>query len=192
MLKTRQGWLIMAKAMSLLKAYYNNLLPSDGGFIISSFFDDTSTYTIYEITAYKNVKDIYETPDGIVFKTDGNRTYCLIEPATYNEKYSEPVSRPEGKSIPYRFDEMEVHTGKKQEKIMVAKESKMLYSSFTILKTAQENFSFIFWPTEDVYAAIKKFMSDTFYNDAGLGKNDAMAAATMVMAAIKGFSIWNS
>ena len=34
----------------------------------------------------------------------------------------------------------------------------MLYSSFTILDTVGENFSFVFHPTEDVYMAMRKFI----------------------------------
>jgi hypothetical protein len=46
----------MAKASALLKAYLNSEIPLDGGFIISSFFDNSSTYSIYEVTAYKTLR----------------------------------------------------------------------------------------------------------------------------------------
>lgn len=182
----------MAKATSLLKAYMNEAIPPNGGFIISSFFDPNSAYGIYEVTAYANVKDIFKSPEGLVFKTDGNRTHMLVEPATYAQRYAEPIHRERGKSIPYRFSEMDIKDGKKLEKIMVAREPVMLYSSFTILENAGDNFNFIFHPTEDVYQAIKKFMADTLYNDCGLVKDDALSSAAMLLSTIKKFSVWKT
>ncbi len=180
----------MAKAMSLLKAYMSEQVPSNGAFIVSSFFDAESNYCIYEITAYANVKDIFRTPEGLTFKTDGNRSHLLVEPATYSKKHMEPVYREEEKKIPYRFDELNILTGRKQEKIMIAKEPIMLHSSFTILNSIGDNFSFLFFPTEDVYMALRKFMADTLYNDAGLSKNDAIQASALILESIKRFSIW--
>ena len=51
----------MAKATSLIKAYLSETIPPDGGFIITAFFTPGSNYSIYEITAYRNVKDIFRT-----------------------------------------------------------------------------------------------------------------------------------
>ena len=61
----------MARAIALEKAYTGNEIPFNGAFILSSFFDSNSIYTIYEVTAYKNVKDIFFTDEGLTFKTDG-------------------------------------------------------------------------------------------------------------------------
>jgi hypothetical protein len=182
----------MAKAMSLLKAYTNNLIPMEGGFIISSFFTGSSIYSIYEITAFHNVKDIYQGPDGLTFKTDGNRCHILVEPPTYPQNYVEPVHREHGMSIPYRFDECTLLTGKRQEKIYVASEPIMLYSSFTILNKSGDNFSFIFYPTSDVYLAIKKFMSDSLYNDCGIRKEDCRKTSELLIETLKKFTVWHS
>lgn len=185
------GGVPMAKAMNLAKAYLSNEIPANGGFILSSFYDPNSAYAIYELTAYKNVKDIYQTPEGLVFKTDGNRTHMLIEPATYTQRYTEPVHRERGFTIPYRFADMTITTGKKQEKIMVPHEPVMLYSSFTVLNDEAENFSFLFFPSQDVYMAIKTFVADTLYNDCGLTKGDARMASETFMETIKKFTIWS-
>lgn len=181
----------MAKATSLLKAYLSETIPSNGGFIISAFFQPGSAYSIYEITAYSNVKDIFRSPEGIVFKTDGNRTHCLVEPPIYAKKHIEPVHREEGYSIPYRFNEMTVINGTKSEKIMVPQKALVLHSSFTILEKEKDYYSFIFFPTKDVYVAIKKFMADSFYNDCNLTKNDSMEASKTLLETIKNFSIWD-
>ena len=109
----------MAKATSLIKAYKTELIPSEGGFIVSAFFQSDSNYAIYEITAYRNVKDIFQTADGMVFKTDGNRAFILIEPPTFPKKHIDPVNREEGKSIPFRLSEVEIYQTKRVEKVMV-------------------------------------------------------------------------
>jgi hypothetical protein len=182
----------MAKAMSLEKAYRTNQLPMDGGFIISSFFTRSSIYSIYEITAFKNVKDIFQSPNGLTFKTDGNRCHILIEPPTYAKNFIEPVNREEGKSIPYRFDECTLFKGKRQEKIYIANNPIMLYSSFTILNSQADNFSFIFYPTRDVYIALKRFIADSFYNDCGLRKTDSREISELLLETLKKFTIWSA
>lgn len=181
----------MAKAQPLLNAYLGEQIPEGGGFIVSAFFEGGSSYAIYEVTAYRNVKDIFRTADGITFKTDGNRTHMLIEPASYSKKHIEPVNREAGKSIPYRFNEVTLISGKKNEKIMVAKEPMMLYSSFTILEKNADYFSFVFEPTEDVYIAIKTFIAESLNKDCGLPKTDAAEAAAVFLETIKKFTIWN-
>ena len=181
----------MARAMNLSKAYYSNEIPNNGGFIISTFFDPDSTYAIYELTAYKNVKDIYQSPDGLIFKTDGSRTHILVEPASYVQKYSEPVHREKGKSIPYRFADMTIINGKKHEKIMIPNEPIMLYSSFTILNNEGDSFSFLFFPSEDVYIAIRKFVADSLYNDCGVTKIESKEASELFMSTVKKFTVWS-
>jgi hypothetical protein len=182
----------MAIGTSLPKAYANNTIPSEGGFIITAFFDSNSFYAIYEVTAYQNVKDIYRSPEGITFKTDGNRTHTLIEPATYIHKYIEPVNRDMGKSVPYRFNEMEVYNCAKSEKVMVPLEPVMLYTNFTILEKKADYLSFIFHPTSDVYLAMQRFLADSYYNDCNLQKRDAVNAAALTMKTVKKFTIWQS
>lgn len=182
----------MAKAMALEKAYMTNQLPSEGGFIISANFLGTSIYTIYELTAYKNVKDIFQSPEGLTFKTDGNRCHILIEPPSYAKSYVELVHRDEGFAIPYRFDECHLVKGKRQENIYVSKTPIMLYSSFTIVNASEDNFSFLFFPTQDVYLAIKKFIADTLYNDCGVRREDCKSVSDVFLDTVKKFSIWHS
>ncbi len=182
----------MAQATSLLKAYMTENIPPNGGFIVSAFFDYSSAYTIYEITAYRNVKDIFRTQTGITFKTDGNRTHLLVEPPTFPKKHEEPVNREQGKSIPYRFADMEVVDGSRNEKIMIPQEPLMLYSSFTILEHGSGSFAFIFHPTPDVYVAIKKFMADSLYNDCNLSKRESLVISEKILGTVKKFSIWSS
>jgi hypothetical protein len=73
---------------------------------------------------------------------------------------------------------------------MTAREPMMLYSSFTILEQASEFFAFIFYPTRDVYIAIRKFLTDSLYNDCNIGRKDALQAAEAVLDVVKSFTIW--
>ncbi|NLV68864.1 MAG: hypothetical protein GXY14_14430 [Spirochaetes bacterium] len=179
----------MAQATQLIKAYMTETIPPDGGFIVTAFFMP-GNYSIYEITAYRNVKDIFRSNDGITFKTDGNRTHLLIEPAIFTKKYIEPVNREGGFAIPYRFAELDITTTSKSEKLMVGIEPLMLYSSFTILEKQGDYFSFIFHPTSDVYVAMRKFIADSLYNDCGLSTADSKNTAAKVLETIKKFTIF--
>ena len=180
----------MAKAQSLLKAYLTGSIPEDGGFIVSAYFMASSTYGIYEITSYSHVKDIIKGEEGLSFRTDGNRTYILVESPTYAKKYVEPVHRDQGLGIPYRFNEVTILTGRRSERIMVPLEPMTLHSTFTIVEHAGDSYSFVFHTTDDVYIAIKKFLADSLYNDCNLSKNDALEAANLALDSIKKFSIW--
>ena len=180
----------MAKATSLSKAYESGSIPDGGGFIVSAFFVANSTYSIFEITAYRNVKDIFKSEDGLNFRTDGNRTHLMVEPASHPKKHIEPVNREVGRSIPYRFNEMEILTGRNSEKIMIPNEPVMLYSSFTVVDHGGESYAFVFHPTKDVYIAIKKFLVDSLYNDSNLAKNDSLESARLSLETIKKFTIW--
>ena len=60
----------MATIKDLFSAYRDSELPMDGGYILSSFFDQNTSYTRYEVIAYNNVKDIYITDEGIVFNVN--------------------------------------------------------------------------------------------------------------------------
>ena len=182
----------MAKATTLEKAYMSEQIPTTGAFIIAAYFPDDTPYGVFEITAYHVVKDIFKSPEGLIFKTDGNRTYILVEPASYSQKYVEPVGREKNKSIPYRFNEMTVHNGRKGEKIMVPKEPIFLNSTFTIIDRGSDGYSYLFQPTSDVYAAMKKFISDSLSNDCGVENHDAKIGANLVVDTIKKFSIWKS
>jgi hypothetical protein len=181
----------MAKAISLLKAYQTETIPTHGGFIITSIFDIDSVYSIYEITAFSSLKDIYQTGDIFNFKTDGDRTHILVEPPMFTGKSVEPTFREAGRSIPYRFYEMNILTGKKQEKIMIPKEPTRLHSYFTVQSAKGNNFSYLFFPTDDVYLAIKKFIADSLYNDSNVEKTDAVEASKVALETIKKFTIWN-
>lgn len=178
------------KALDLFQAYNEDKLPREGGYIVSSFFDENSAYSIYEVVAYNGVKSIYQTAEGLTFQTDGNKLFVLVEPSAYPKKYVEPVSRSTGENIPYRFKELEIYTAKNQTKVMVSKEPIITYSSFTILKPSGINFSLVFYNRPEVLDTINFFFSQTLNKEAGLPSVDAKKAAGIVVDGLKKFSIW--
>ncbi|MFP4362868.1 MAG: hypothetical protein ACLFR1_03250 [Spirochaetia bacterium] len=179
-----------AKAIDLFEAYSKNQLPKDGGYIVSSFFDEHSTYSKYEVVAYNGVKSIYLSEDGLTFQTDGNKLFVLVEPPTYPKKHIEPFRRDKSEQIPHRFTELNIYTSKNQTKVMVSKEPIMTYSAFTILRPTGINFSLLFFNREDVLETIEYFFTQTLNKEAGVPRTDSNDAAKLVIDGINNFSIW--
>ena len=178
------------KALDLFQAYTQEKLPKDGGYIVSSFFDEHSMYSRYEIVAYSNVKSIYLAGDGITFQTDGNKLFILVEPANYSRKHLEPVSRDTNEQIPHRFAELDTHIAKNQSKIMVSKAPIVSYTSFTILKPTGVNFALIFYSLPDVGKTIEFFFTQTLHKEASVPAVDAKKASRLISASLKKFSLW--
>ena len=178
------------KALDLFQAYQQDKLPRDGGYIVSSFFDKSSSYSKYEVVAYSGVKSIYLTEDGLTFQTDGNKLFVLVEPPTYPHKFVEPVSRDSKEQIPHRFNELEIYTAKNQTKVMVSKKPIITYSSFTILKPAGINFSIVFYPREDVLESLEFFFVQTLSKETQVPQSDAKKAAKLVTEGVGKFNIW--
>jgi len=132
------------KALDLFQAFTQDKLPQEGGFIVSSFFQEASAYSLYEVVAYNGVKALYLSPEGLTFQTDGNKLFILSEPMNYSRKHVEPFARDKRHQIPHRFSELEIFTARNQTRVMVSKEAVLTYSAFTILKPSGINFSLIF------------------------------------------------
>jgi len=71
---------------NLFDAYSMGKLPFAEGYIVSSFFSETSNYGIYEVVSYAGVKEIFLTETGLQFVTGGKKLYILVEPDTYQIK----------------------------------------------------------------------------------------------------------
>jgi hypothetical protein len=180
-----------AKALELFKAYSDGQLPSEGGYIVSSFLDENSSYSRYEVVAYNGVKSIYLTEEGLTFQTDGNKLFVLSEPASYAQKATEPFRRTAKEQIPLRFSELEILTTRNQTKVMVSKTPLMTYGSFTILKPSGINFSFIFYNEPDVFDTVAKFFAATLNKEAAVPKAEAEKASKLVVEGLQRFTIWN-
>jgi hypothetical protein len=178
------------KALDLFQAYSQEKLPKEGGYLISSFFDQASVYSRYEIVAYSTVKSLYLADDGLTFQTDGNKLFVLVEPPSYSRKHIEPVNRKSNEQIPHRFSELKIYTAKNQAKIMVSQNPIMSYSSFTVLKPTGMNFALVFFKLEDVLKSLEFFFSETLHKEAGVPATDAKKAAKYVIEGVNKFSLW--
>ncbi len=165
------------KAMELFDAYKKSMLPNEFGFIVSSFFSETSAYSRYDIVSYSNVKSIYPAEEGLTFQTDGKKLHILVEPANYSQKSEEPYVRKSHEQIPLRFSELELHTCKNQTKIYYSKKSMITYTAFTVMKPQGVNFAFVFFNLPDVNESITLFFEKTFNKEAGVPLADAKKVA---------------
>ena len=175
------------KFRDLFEAYSQKKLPFDNGYIVSSFFSDTSFYSIYEIVSYAGVKEIFPTDTGLQFTTGGKKLYILVEPDTYQLKFQEPVERSssQGEKIPKRFSELDLIIAKNQTKIYIAKEPDETLGSFTILRPQSQNFAVVFYQLPDVYKSISAFFERSLNIQRKVPQADAKKAAQQISTTIE-------
>jgi hypothetical protein len=175
------------KYRNLFEAYRDGKLPFAQGYIISSFFSENTSYSIYEIVSYAGLKEIFMTAEGLQFVTGGKKLYILVEPETYHLKHVEPVSRSktDGEHIPLRFSELEIITTKKQTKIMIAKEPIESFGAFTILEPKGSNFAVVFYQLPDMFASIATFFKESLNKQRKVPENEAKDASRRIAATIE-------
>jgi len=174
-----------AKFRNLFDAYIQEKLPRDQGYIVSSFFNETNAYSIYEIVSYAGVKEIFPSGEGLQFISGGKKLHILVEPDTYHNKPVEPVSRPEGEKIPKRFNELETYITKNQNRIYISKEPVETTGSFTVLKPKGINFAVVFYQLPDLFETIAEFFTDSLNKQRKVPQRDAKNAASLVVSIIK-------
>ncbi len=170
----------MAKIMELYEAHQSNELPRDQGYIITENLSESTRYSRYEVISYRNVKDIYAVGEGLQFQADGKKLYLLFEPLNYNAKHLEPIHRDELHRVPLRKNELEVYVTKRQEKIMVAKEPVMTYTSFTIANQTGYHSSYIVYHDESSVRTILGFFEQSFWKTLSIGRLDAKKARELI------------
>jgi len=165
------------KAMDLFEAFNQDKLPKDQAYIVSSFVNANTGYTIYEIISYSGVKAIYPDGTGLTFQSSGKKMHVLIEPASYPNKAIEPYLRDKAEQIPLRFKELNLLTAKNQIKIYMAKKPIDSLSSFTVAKPVGFNVTFLFYDQPDIYSTLSKFFEQSLNKDAAVPQADAKKAA---------------
>jgi len=168
------------KAMDLFEAYAQDKLPKDKAYIVSSFINGNTGYSIYEVISYSGVKAIYPDSNGLTFQSSGKKLHLMVEPASYPKKGIEPYLRDKTEQIPLRFKEVEIITAKNQIKIMIGKKPNESLSSFTVAKPTGLNISFVFFDSKDIYTTLAKFFESSFNKDAGIPLNDAKKASVRI------------
>lgn len=173
------------KAMELFEAYNQDKLPKDQAYIVSSFINGNTGYTIYEIISYSGVKAIYPEGSGLTFQSSGKKMHVLIEPASYPQKAIEPYLRDKVEQIPLRFKELDVLTSKNQIKIYTSKKPIESLSSFTVSKPSGFNYTFLFYEGPDLYETLEKFFDQAFNQDAAVPQADAKKAAKVTVEVVE-------
>ncbi|MDR1143559.1 MAG: hypothetical protein LBK77_04970 [Spirochaetaceae bacterium] len=173
------------KVISLFDAYASDQLPKDQGYIVSSFINSNTGYSIYEIISYSGVKAIYPDSGGLTFQSQGRKLHVLIEPASYPNKSIEPYLREKADQIPLRFKELNKITAKNQSTIYFSKKPVESLSSFTVSRPVGFNVSFVFYNKPDIYETLGKFFEQSFTNDAGLPMSDARKGAGEIASIVK-------
>jgi hypothetical protein len=167
---------------NLFEAFVQGKLPFDQGYIVSSFFKESSAYSIFEVVSYAGVKEIFPIAGGLQFVTGGKKLYILVEPDTYHNKPVEPVSRSKTdfEYIPKRFSELETIIAKNQTRIMVAKEPVETFGSFTVLEPRGINFSIVFYQLPDVFDSLAAFFKEILNRQRKVPESDAKKAAKLI------------
>ena len=173
------------KAMDLFEAYAQNKLPKDKAYVVSSFINGNTGYSIYEIVSYSGVKAIYPEGSGLTFQSSGKKLHLLVEPASYPKKPTEPYLRDKGEQVPLRFSELETFTCKNQTKIFIGKKPNESLSSFTVAKPTGFNISFVFFDGKEIYETLAKFFESSFNKDAGIPQADARKVAKQIVATVQ-------
>jgi len=180
-----KGEIMSVKAMDLFEAYKKDALPKDQGYVVSSFINGNTGYSIYEVISYSGVKAIYPEGTGLTFQSSGKKMHLLIEPASYPKKPIEPYLREKDDQIPLRFSELNMQVAKNQSKIYMAKKPIESLSSFTVAKPTGLNICFVFYNQNDIYDTMGKFFEQTFNKDAALPQLDAKKTARDAIAVIE-------
>lgn len=170
----------MSNAKELFAAYQAGDFPNEHGYIVSTFYHETSTYTRYELISFDNVKDIYIGDEGLVFQAEGRKVYVLVEPAGWPNNHTEPAYRPEGERIPYRRKELIDYTTRRQDHVFIGREPVVSYSAFTVMKPEGQDVSYIFYPTDDVRQTILEYFRVSLWKQARVPQGDVRELMTII------------
>ncbi len=174
----------MAEIKDLFEAYMEGDLPQEGGYIVSVFFDKSSNYTRFEAISYGNVKDIYQTDEGMTFQADGRKLYVLYEPLSYIQKGIDPCYRADTHRIPYRFKELERYVTKRQDRIYIAKKPVETFTAFTVLNETGYNESYVVYQSDDAGKMVENFVLMTLWKNMRIARNDAQSAVDILSKVI--------
>jgi hypothetical protein len=178
------------KAIDLFRAYGAGTLPLEGGYIVTSFFQETSSYAKYEITAYSGLKGLFLSQEGLTFQTDANKLFVLAEPVSYEHKDIEPVAREGQQKIPHNFSDVEQITARNMTRIMVSRQPVVAFYAFTVPKPTALNSSILFYNLPDAFYSITAYFEKSLAADANVPPEDAAAVAQRIVAGVKRFTVW--
>ncbi len=137
------------KWIELFRGLQEGSIPfEEEGFIIVSRFDKKSMYSVFELISFKNVKNISPTASGVIFHSDGYKTYLIYEPNNYQYRFQEPYLRDGLAQAPMRFSETKIFELARRDRIIVSKEPYLSSGSFTIERPNEGNFVYYIYGTK--------------------------------------------
>lgn len=156
----------MPKIIELFEGLSEGVIPFDGtGYILNTQFARDSNYTKIEIIAFKNVKNILPTGDGVIFQSDGYKTFLIYEPKTYQRRFLEPYLREDREKVPLRWNEVEVINLANHDRIILSKAPYLSYGSFTVDKPESGSFVYYIYQDDNVYEGIETFIGNILHKD---------------------------
>ncbi len=148
------------KWIDLFTGLMKGEIPFDGtGYIITANFQPTSTYSIFEIIAFKNIKQFIQADEGVTFYSDGYKIFVLYEPVAYRFRFQEPYLREKTDAIPLRWNELEAFEMPNKDRIHVSKEPYASMGSFYIDRPSQGNLVYYFYERPDLRDNMDQFMT---------------------------------
>jgi hypothetical protein len=178
------------KSIDLFQAHSEGKVALEGGYIVSSFFQDSSSYAKFEVVAYKAVKSLSPSEEGLTFQCDANKLFVLVEPADYERRDAEPFARDSQHQVPHRFSELEQITAANMTRIMLSRQPVSVYAAFTVAKPTPLSSSLLFYNLPDVLDSIAAYFERILIARAGVPPFDAAEAARRIVAAVRRFTIW--
>ena len=178
------------QSIDLFQAHSEGKVALEGGYIVSSFFQDGSSYAKFEVMGYKAVKSLSSTEEGLTFQSDANKMFVLVEPADYEHKDVEPFARDGQHQVPHRFSELEQITAANMARIMLSRQPVSVYSFFTVARPTPLSSSLLFDNLPGVLDSIAAYFERILIARAGVPPFDAAEAARRIVAALKRFTIW--
>jgi hypothetical protein len=175
----------MGIVRELFDTFNKGEFPMNGGYIVSAFFHEQSLYSKFEMISYSNVKDIYSSDEGITFQADGQKIFWLVEPSNYPSKATEPTYRNEEEKIPYRMNEVEIFTTKRQDRVLIGKKPVYSYTSFTVMNSRGQNYSYVFFMADDIIPTMQNYFTKSLYDQAAVPNSDAKKVAQYLIELFK-------
>jgi hypothetical protein len=175
------------KFHNLFEVYRDGNFSFAPGYIVSSFFSKTTSYSIYEVVSYKSLNGIYLTTEGFQLAVGGKRLHIIVEPQNYYYSYQDPFNRSKinGEYAPLHLNELEIIISNNQTKIMMAKKPIEYNIPYTVLEPKGSNFVVVFYQLADMFASIANFFMKSLKEQGKVVENDAREASQRIAAKIE-------
>ncbi len=145
----------MPKAMFFEDALNKGILPKiTQGYILSVMspdYDDPRRNMdpfLLEMISYSGVKMVNAFGEGVKFQAQGKKMFCMIEPAAYTQKHTEPTFRPTNSTgfMPFRFSECEQFLTKDSKyNVLIPNKAHDCYDSFTVALPKKGDLSILYF-----------------------------------------------